>query len=205
MSCSPFDLKDYFLQELSDPQRRQVEAHVKTCQPCHEELDRLRLTEAALFALREEEIPQRIAFVSDPVFEPSPWRRALSAFWNSGARLGFASAAMLSAALVVFALHRPAPAPVVSVAPAPVQTVAAAAPGLSDAEVQARIDAAVARAVTGVEARQTAQLQQVKADLEGARRRLILAEQQFDYSNKRDGASIISAGLMAPPGVGGPQ
>ena len=31
MSCSPFDLNDYFLQELPDPQQRQVEAHVKKC------------------------------------------------------------------------------------------------------------------------------------------------------------------------------
>jgi len=44
MSCSPFDLKDYFLKELADPQRRQVEAHVKSCEPCREELDRLQLT-----------------------------------------------------------------------------------------------------------------------------------------------------------------
>jgi hypothetical protein len=202
MSCSPFDLKDYFLQELADPQRRQVEAHVKTCQPCCEELDRLRLTEAALFALREEEIPQRIAFVSDPVFEPSPWRRALSAFWNSGARLGFASAAMLSAALVVFALHRPAPAPVVSVAPATVQAVAAGAPGLTEAEVQARIDAAVAKAVAPLEARQKTQLEQVKADLDGARQRLILAEQEFDYNYKKEGAGMVSARVYVPAGVG---
>ena len=48
--------------------------------------------------------------VSDKIFEPSPWRRWLAAFWNSGARLGFVSAAMLSASLVLFAL-KPAPAP----------------------------------------------------------------------------------------------
>jgi len=29
-----FDLRDYFLKELTDPQQRQVEAHVRTCQPC---------------------------------------------------------------------------------------------------------------------------------------------------------------------------
>ena len=29
MSCSPFDLKDYFLKELPPPQRVQVEAHVR--------------------------------------------------------------------------------------------------------------------------------------------------------------------------------
>src|SRR5689334_13729103 len=104
MSCSPFDLRDYFFQELSDPQQRQVEAHVKTCQPCREELERLNLTGAALLSLPDEEIPQRIAFVSDKVFEPSPLRRWLAAFWGSTARLGFASAAMLSTAIVVYAL-----------------------------------------------------------------------------------------------------
>jgi anti-sigma factor RsiW len=151
MSCSPFDLRDYFFQELSDPHRqRQVEAHVKTCAPCREELDRLRITGAALRSLAEEEIPQRIAFVSDQIFEPSPWRRWLAAFWNSGARLGFASAAMLSASLVVFAF-RPAPAPVLSVirpavtAPAPVTVTQASA--VSEAEVQRRIQAAVNQAV----------------------------------------------------------
>jgi len=87
MSCSPFDLKDYFLQELPSPQRLQVEAHVKDCVPCREELDRLQLTEAALFTLRDEEIPQRIAFVSDQIFEPSPVRRWFGAFWGSAARL----------------------------------------------------------------------------------------------------------------------
>ena len=72
MSCSPFDLRDYFLQELPSPQRLQVEAHVKTCHPCREELERLQLTEAALFSLRDEEIPQRIAFVSDQFSSPRP-------------------------------------------------------------------------------------------------------------------------------------
>ena len=72
MSCSPFDLRDYFLKELTDPQQRQVEAHVKNLPACREEMERLRMTEAALFSLRDEEIPQRIAFVSDKIFEPSP-------------------------------------------------------------------------------------------------------------------------------------
>src|SRR5262249_4740031 len=118
MSCSPFDLRDYFLNELSDTERRQVDAHVKTCMACREEVDRLRLTETALFSMRDEEIPQRIAFVSDPVFQRSPWRRWFDAFWGSAARLGFASAAMLSTAILVYAFSRPAPAPVINV-PAP--------------------------------------------------------------------------------------
>jgi anti-sigma factor RsiW len=149
MSCSPFDLKDYFLHELPSPQRVQVEAHVNHCPPCREELERLQLTEAALFSLRDEEIPQRIAFVSDQIFEPSPLRRWLSAFWGSTARLGFASAAMLSVSIIYFAATRPAPAPDRTAA----IPVAAVSP--SPKEVQQQIQLAVAQAVAAVEARQT--------------------------------------------------
>ena len=78
MSCSPFDLRDYLLGELAAPERSQVENHVGSCHDCREELARLQFTQAALRALPEEEIPQRIAFVSDKVFAPSPWRRARS-------------------------------------------------------------------------------------------------------------------------------
>jgi len=151
MSCSPFDLRDYFLKELSDPERRQVELHVRSCPPCREELDRLQVTETALFALREEEIPQRIAFVSDKIFEPSPWRRALAGFWNSSARLAFASAAMLSIAVVVYSFSRPAPAPVVA-------TTTPAPAAVSPATVQQQIEAAVTQAVAQSEARQARKL-----------------------------------------------
>ncbi len=194
MSCSPFDLQDYFLQELADPQRLQVESHIRSCVPCREELERLRLTQVALFSLRDEEIPQRIAFVSDPVFEPSAWRRAWTGFWSSGARLGFASAAMLSAALVVFALNRPAPAPVVQMA-APVVRAAT----VSETDIQARVDTAVAKAVAQVETRQDRRTRQILADLDESRRRLLVAAQEFDYVNKREGANLISAGLVGPP------
>ena len=141
MNCSPFDLRDYTLKELSATHRQQVDAHVKSCGACREEVERLRITEAALFALREEEIPQRIAFVSDKIFEPSPWRRAWTAFWGSTARLGFASAAMLSTALVVFSLAR--------TAGAPAGPVSARVPAVvSDAAIEERIQAAVDRAET---------------------------------------------------------
>jgi anti-sigma factor RsiW len=147
MSCSPFDLRDYYLKELADPQQRQVEAHVRDCPACLEELDRLRLTEAALLSLREEEIPQRIAFVSDPVFEPSRAARWWGAFWGSSARLGFAGAALLSAALLFSTLTRTAGT--------------SAAGGLPAAEVDRRIQAAVASS----EARQTAKTTQLVHDL----------------------------------------
>jgi len=101
----------------------------------------------SLFTLREEEIPQRIAFVSDKIFEPSPVRRWFSAFWGSAGRLGFASAAMLSAALIFSSLNTaktPAPAPEKSRG-ASVQPIADAP--LTEKQMQERIDAAVAVAL----------------------------------------------------------
>ena len=193
MSCSPFDLRDYFLKELPESEQRQVEAHVRNCQPCLEELDRLRLTEAALFALREEEIPQRIGFVSDPVFEPSPWRRWWAALWGSTARLAFASAAVLSIAILVAAL-RPVEQQI-AVRPGPPQIVKA----VSDTEIQSRIDIAVAKAVAQVDVRQTEKTKQLVADLEGTRQRLLLAADEFDYYKRRVDAIRISASNYGPP------
>ena len=187
MSCSPFDLRDYFLRELPDPQQRLVEAHVKTCQPCREELDRLRFTEAALFSLRDEEIPQRIAFVSDKIFEPSPWRRWWTGFWGSAARLGFASAAMLSAAIVVYAL-RPVPQ-VAVVRKAPPQVIQT----ISDADIQARVEAAVTKAVAQVEAREAVRTNHLVADLESARQRMVWAASEFDIAQKRANQGRLSA------------
>ena len=192
MNCSPFDLRDYFLKELPDSEQRQVEAHVRNCQPCLEELDRLRLTEAALFALREEEIPQRIAFVSDQVFEPSPWRRWWAALWGSTARLAFASAAMLSIAILVSALR-----PVgqqIALRPGAPQVVKA----ISDTEIQSRIDIAVAKAVAQVDARQTEKTKQLVADLEGTRQRLLWAASELDLSQKRANTVRVLA-YYGPP------
>jgi anti-sigma factor RsiW len=146
MSCSPIDVKDYFLGELPENRRRDLDLHLKTCQGCREELERFRATEAALLTLREEEVPQRIGFVSDKVFEPSAVRRWWNAFWGSAARLGFASAAMLSAAILVFALIRPAPAP-----PPPV-------PPVNFAKLEAELHDAIQKAAAESEARQASKL-----------------------------------------------
>jgi len=115
MSCSPFDLRDYILGELTADERRQVDRHIRACTGCHDDVERLRTTHATLLALRDEEIPQRIGFVSDRVYEPSRLLRWWRAFWGSAPRLGFASAAMLSAAIIVSAMHRPVPVAPVSV------------------------------------------------------------------------------------------
>jgi anti-sigma factor RsiW len=166
MNCSPFDLKDYFLQELPSPERVQVEAHVNHCLACREELERLQLTGAALFSLRDEEIPQRIAFVSDQVFEPSPLRRWFTAFWGSTARLGFASALMLSASIFYFAATRPAPAPGAVATRSPAVTPSMAAVTPTPPDVQQQIQQAVSKAVAEVEARQAERTKQLVADFE---------------------------------------
>ncbi len=90
MPCCPFDLRDYHLEELNAGQRRQVESHVAVCGACREELRRLRLTRQALLRLPEEEMPRRLAFVSDKVFEPAWYAR----WWAALPRLGFALAVL---------------------------------------------------------------------------------------------------------------
>jgi hypothetical protein len=198
MSCSPFDLRDYLLQELAGAQQRQVEAHVKTCAPCREELDRLRITEAALRCMADEEIPQRIAFVSDKIFEPSPWRRWLAAFWNSGARLGFVSAAMLSASLVLFALKQaPAPAPSVmrpTVPAAIAVTHAAAIPeaAVPEADIQRRIQAAVKEAVE-------LKTKDLMKEIQSERVRLMLATDQLEQDERRmQRMQVMAANYVLP-------
>ncbi len=105
MSCSRDDLKSYLLGELSEPERRLLENHLDLCSDCGDELEKLRSTQAALRSLPQEEPPHRIAFVSDKIFKPKGW----AWLWNSAPRLGFVSAAVLAAAILVHAFVRPAP------------------------------------------------------------------------------------------------
>jgi anti-sigma factor RsiW len=206
MSCSPFDLKDYFLKELPAAGRQPVEAHLRACPACREELDRLRLTEAALFSLRDEEVPQRIGFVPDEVFEPARWRRWWGAIWGSSARLGFASAAVLSIAILVHAFVRPAPP--AQLASRPPATTAAGA-SISPAEVQSLIQAAVARSVNESEARQRESdaRQQEKTEKLVAdflrrdaqdQKMLAWAEDTNRYLERRDNAQKIAAYRPTP-------
>ncbi len=96
MRDAPHVLWDYLLDELGPTERVEVEEYLKTSDAGRAELERLRLTHAALLHLPEEEIPQRIAFVSDPILEPSPRQR----FWR-GALGGSPLLAMSAAAAVM--------------------------------------------------------------------------------------------------------
>jgi anti-sigma factor RsiW len=146
MSCSSFDLKEYFFGEAPADERRRVETHLEACAECRDELARLQLTQASLAALREEELPRRIAFVSDKVFEPRWYQR----LWNSSARLAFAASALLACAILVHAFVRPSPAPVLAKADA------ARIEARVQQEVATRVNSAVTRAVAQVQQRDDA-------------------------------------------------
>jgi anti-sigma factor RsiW len=161
MSCSPYDLKDYFFGELGAAERGQVEAHLRECPSCREEFERLHVTQAALHTLREEELPRRIAFVSDKVFEPRWWQT----LWRSGPRLGFASAAMLAAAILVHAFARPVP-PVL--------------PATDTAAIEARVNAEVAKRVDAAIAASEARQQQKTAEWVSAVRQEFAKQQEAD-------------------------
>ncbi|HXP88068.1 MAG TPA: zf-HC2 domain-containing protein [Bryobacteraceae bacterium] len=121
------DWKAYALGELDAAARWEAEAHAAVCAGCRDELAALRVTLDALSVLREEEIPRRIGFVSDKVFEPHWWQRA---FRLTFANPTFSAACVVAAAILVHAFVRS-----------------------GDAVVQAQIDAAVTKAVAQVETR----------------------------------------------------
>jgi hypothetical protein len=180
MSCSPFDLKDYFFAELSNENRRAVDQHLAACAGCRQELSTLTLTRTALLRVPDEEPPRRIAFVSDKVFEPRWWQT----IWHSGPKLGFVSAALLTFAILVHAArYQP---PVIASAPQQPQTVAAVQ-GLTEQEVNQRVQKAVAE----VEARQAAKLEQVLAHQKRAdfdrRAELVSLEENFNVMRKTIG------------------
>ena len=157
MTCASVDLKAYFLAELDSRERTLVESHAASCQSCHEELERLRITQTALAALPQEEVPQRIAFVSDKVFEPRWWQ----SIWRSGPAMAFASSALLAAAILVHAATRPATV----VTPAAAVDTAKIERQVQE-EVAKRVDAAVTKAVAQGEARQAAQTTEMLAAAE---------------------------------------
>jgi anti-sigma factor RsiW len=99
VSCTDFDWKAYALGELDPAGRASAEAHANGCSHCREELAGLRLTLDALSTLREEEVPRRIAFVSDKVFEPRWWRK----IWSPS----FAAGCVVAAAILVHAFVQP--------------------------------------------------------------------------------------------------
>jgi hypothetical protein len=186
-------LRDYAVGELRSDEQPAIQEHLAVCGECALELDRLRVTMASLRILPDCEIPQRIGFVSDKVFEPSAVSRFLSGFWNSAARLGFASACVLGAALLVSAYHRPAE----------VRKVVQA----TNQDVSKQVNEAVAKAVAQIrveDARIT------EAAIESTNRkyeheyqsRMAAVEESFTVLQKRLSNSLVASNERPGPGEG---
>src|SRR5215207_3089515 len=69
------DVKAYAVGELGESDKRSAAAHLASCESCREELTGVQVTLSSLATLRDEEVPRRIAFVSDKVFEPRWWQK----------------------------------------------------------------------------------------------------------------------------------
>jgi hypothetical protein len=133
------DWKSYALGELDARARQEAESHVAACADCQDELAGLRVTLDAMATLREEELPRRIAFVSDKVFEPR-W------YQNLFLRPSFAAAAVIAAAILVHAFVRPVSTPA-NAPQAIAQVDASAIEARVTAEVTARLQGEMAAAV----------------------------------------------------------
>jgi len=134
------DWKSYALGELDARARQEAESHVAVCADCQDELAGLRVTLDAMATLREEELPRRIAFVSDKVFEPR-WYEKLFL------RRSFAAAAVIAAAILVHAFVRPLGAPASAPSQAIAQVDTSAIEARVAAEVTARLQSEMAAAV----------------------------------------------------------
>jgi hypothetical protein len=173
MNGAPHDLRDYFFDELSAAEKAEVVAWLATSLAGREELARLQATNQALLGVPDEEIPQRIAFVSDKVFEPSPWARFASWLQLEGPRFALGSAAamaVLFAGIWVtapslryddsgFELAFGAEAPIAIPVPTPVQT-------LTDEQVRAVALAVLAETSSDREAQLVALIDQRAAQTE---------------------------------------
>jgi hypothetical protein len=133
------DWKSYALGELDARVRQEAESHVAACADCQDELAGLRVTLDAMATLREEELPRRIAFVSDKVFEPR-WYEKLFL------RPSFAAAGLIAAAILVHALVRPVSTPA-SAPQSMAQVDTRAIEARVTAEVTARLQNEMAAAV----------------------------------------------------------
>ncbi len=189
MSCSGFDWKAYVLDEVPRAEHASYQQHALTCEGCAMELAGLRLTRDALLTVRDEEVPRRIAFVSDKVFEPNWWQ----GLWASGTKVGFASAAMLAAAIVVHGFAAKPPAVT------PVQTVAVADAAAIEKLVAERVEKVVAQVETR-QAENTAQVleaankryaEERKADLLNAQANYDIVLKQVALSYKSENRMVV--------------
>jgi len=165
------DWKSYALGELDARARQEAESHVAACADCQDELAGLRVTLDAMATLREEELPRRIAFVSDKVFEPR-WYEKLFL------RPSFAAAAVIAAAILVHAFVRPVGVP----ANVTAQVDTRAMEARVSAEVTARLQSEMATVVNAAVSKAVADTE--KHD--DQRTALLLSATEQRYSDAAD-------------------
>jgi len=165
------DWKSYALVELDSRALQDAENHVAACADCQDELAGLRVTLDAMATLREEELPRRIAFVSDKVFEPR-WYEKLFL------RPSFAAAAVIAAAILVHAFVRPVGVPVNTTAQVDTRAIEARV----SAEVTARLQSEMATAVNAAVSKAVADTE--KHD--DQRTALLLSATEQRYSDAAD-------------------
>jgi len=174
MSCKLQDRPDwkaYMLGEMDANARQEAEGHAAACSDCQDELAQLRVTLDTMATLRDEELPRRIAFVSDKVFEPRWYQKMFL-------RPSFAAAALIAAAILVHAFMRPAALP--SSATAQVDTRAIEA--RVTAQVTERLESEMATAVNTAVTKAVAET--VKRD--DQRTAMLLAATEKRYSDAAD-------------------
>jgi len=177
------DWKSYALGELDARARQAAENHVAACAECQDELAGLRVTLDAMATLREEELPRRIAFVSDKVFEPRWYEKLIQAFL----RPSFAAAALIAAAILVHAFVRPASAPASAPSQAVAQVDTSAIEARVTAEVTARLQGEMAAAVNNAVTKAVAETE--KRDDQRTAALLSASERRYsdaaDFLNKQ--------------------
>ncbi|MCU1326740.1 MAG: putative transrane anti-sigma factor [Bryobacterales bacterium] len=192
-SCARSEaLRDYAFDELAGADRVAMEGHVESCLECAAELHSIQLTTAALRSVPDREIPQRIAFVSDKLFDPSPWGRFFRGFFASRTQAGFAAACLLAGAIVFSAVKRPVE----------VRTVVASSTA-APVDVSQQIDAAVKKAVVQVHQEDARQASVALAAAETKHQRehqalLVTMQETVEVMQKRMGAYTSLASLEAP-------
>lgn len=192
MKCGEFDPKDVALGELKGAELEAAQAHLAACAKCRALAEEASLTVSVLRLSPDREIPRRIAFVSDPVLELSWWQR----FWRSGPQVAFASAGLLSAAILFHAFAAPgvpagAPAVTAAFERRVSEEVAKRLPGAVQAAVDSAVEAKVRAAVAGLE-RRVDDLDKTRlASLE----RRVETERRGDLKNLESAFNIIERRL----------
>ncbi len=172
------DWKAYAMGELDSRARQEAESHIAACNHCQDELAGLRVTFDAMATLRDEELPRRIAFVSDKVFE-TRWYQKLA---QACLQPSFAATSVIAAAILVHAFARPVVVPQNVTAQVDTRAIESRVTAEVTARLQTEMAAAVNTAVNTAVTKAVAETE--KRD--DARTAVLLSATERRYSDAAD-------------------